>query len=87
MPGLSNDLPNQSSQECSAALRLKNKYQKFLGLNRIKDLQAHNRDQVQEFWMRRTKEAVFIGITTNLWNIYLESVNLFLNYDRLYMVF
>lgn len=37
--------------------------------------------------MRRTKEAVFIGIITNFWNIYLESVALFENYDRLFMIF
>lgn len=38
------------------------------------------KDQVKEFWARRTQEAAFIGLMSNLWSIHQESILLFSNY-------
>lgn len=40
----------------------------------------------QEFWLRRKKEAVFMGITCCLWDLYFEYPDLFLNHSNFYNI-
>lgn len=42
--------------------------------------------QVKEFWRRRTLEAIFIGVCTNLWCLYLEAMALTMNFSREFVI-
>lgn len=58
----------------------------MLGLNPKNTTRDSGQSKVKKFWNRRTKEAVFIGVCTNIWSLYIEVGNMVSNYSWLFMV-